>query len=76
MLTLTAYQLKQALEFAAPGGDLELMDTEVTISILENSPQGYTHCVWLTECPEEGSIPLIADPDSTEPTILGNNTDD
>ena len=66
-VTMTAKQLRAALEFCNPDGpeDADQMDTEVTIWMREEDgvsnegepmPRGlYCH---LTEYPEEGCIPL------------------
>ena len=60
-LTLNGYQLKEALEFVAPDGEADQLETDVTIQWGEGHC-GPGHYVSLTEYPDEGSILLAGDP--------------
>jgi len=71
-ITLTALQLRHALDFAAPDFDTDEDQRETEVSIAW-APEGATHTdegdpdpagykVWLTDYPEEGSIPLDESP--------------
>lgn len=67
-ITLTALQLRHALDFAAPDFDVgeEQRETQVSIAWApagatytdEGDPDPAGYKVWLTDYPEEGSIPL------------------
>ena len=54
-LTLNGYQLKSALEFLAPDGTREQLESDVGIFYGKgHSGEGYYAA--LADCPEEGSI--------------------
>ncbi|ENW92776.1 hypothetical protein F904_02719 [Acinetobacter dispersus] len=57
-ITLSGHQLKSLLEFANPDGDndLDQLETELTISFLEDGHSGKGYYVWMTEYPEEGCM--------------------
>lgn len=73
ILTLNGYQLRSALEFIAPDGDADQLESEVCIqhgggmagSDGEIVPVGL-YC-WMDEYPEEGSIFLSEGPGETQP---------
>lgn len=71
-ITLTALQLRHALDFASPDFDTDEDQRETAVSIAW-APAGATHTdegdpdpagykVWMTDYPEEGSIPLDESP--------------
>lgn len=71
-ITLTALQLRHALDFTAPDFDTDEDQREMEVSIAW-APAGATHTdkgdpdpagykVWMTDYPEEGSIPLDESP--------------
>lgn len=71
-ITLSALQLRHALSFAAPDFDTDEDQRETQVSIAW-APAGATHTdegdpdpahykVWLTDYPEEGSMPLDESP--------------
>jgi hypothetical protein len=61
-VTLNGYQLKAALEFVAPDGDADQLESEVSIQWGDantgHSGAGYYCC--MTEYPEEGSVLLLS----------------
>jgi len=66
-ITLNGFQLRDALEFLAPDGTDEQLEQEVSIQWGPQrthdegtDPEGF-YC-WLTEYPDEGSIPLDPEP--------------
>lgn len=67
-LDLTGTQLKEALEFIAPDGTEEQMESEVTIADLpadkaplddDNTRMPGGLYMWITDYPEEGCVPLF-----------------
>jgi len=59
-ILLTGQQLKDALEFVAPDGTQEQLETEVVIGIGDASAHaGIGPYVWLAEYPEEGAMQLF-----------------
>lgn len=70
-LTMTGYQLREALEFLAPDGTAEQFEQEVCIqhgpervcdagTPDETTDPAGLYC-WLSDCPEEGSIALTGE---------------
>lgn len=66
ILKITGYQLREALDFAAPDGSIEQLEG---VACIQHGPER-THdegtdpaglYCWLDDCPEEGSIPLTGD---------------
>lgn len=66
ILTITGYQLREALEFLAPDGEAEQLEQSVCIqhgperTHEEGTDPAGLYC-WLDDYPEEGSIPLTGD---------------
>jgi hypothetical protein len=75
-ITLTGYQLREALEFLAPDGTAEQLEQELCVSIGSPKdddgnewPRGPV--CWLEEYPEEGCLPLTGEatpPAAAEPS--------
>lgn len=67
---LTAYQLRQALDLVAPDYDTDPDQREQEASIewcaactsTDGEPMAEGYRCWLSDCPEEGCIPLDRDP--------------
>jgi hypothetical protein len=70
IVTLNGYQLQAALDFIAPDGEAEQLESDVSIQYAEaengHSGAGYYCCI--TEYPEEGSILLPTEPPCTSPS--------
>jgi len=60
-ITLTAKQLKSALEFVAPDGTEDQLKQEVSIGWISRKESNIGYYAWLTEEPGEGSIFLGID---------------
>lgn len=66
IMTITGYQLREALEFLAPDGEAEQLEQSVCIqhgperTHDEGTDPAGLYC-WLDDCPEEGSIALTGD---------------
>lgn len=59
-MVLTGQQVKDLLEFVAPDGDADQLETEVTIGFFgAEAHSGPGLYAWITEYPEEGAIALF-----------------
>lgn len=58
MVTLNGYQLREALEFIAPDGDPEQLESDVTIQWGKTGHSGEGYYACMTEYPDEGCILL------------------
>jgi hypothetical protein len=78
-ITLTARQLRNALDFVAPDFDKDADQRETELSIAwgeagcaqddEGNPDPAGYRCWLTDYPEEGSIPLLDEYEVAAPEV-------
>lgn len=61
-ITLNGYQLKAALEFVAPDGDADQLETDIVIQHGREGHSGPGYYCFLLEYPDEGAVLL---PDSS-----------
>lgn len=60
-ITLTCKELLEVVNFGAPDGDDEQLETEMTIQYSDNGHSGAGYYAYYSEYPEEGAIKLGGD---------------